>query len=98
MPTNWLQLDRPLLRYSAPVSLTIRSKSVRGINLSIWLNMLHDAFTSGLLRSGAGGFGDSPTPYTIGRPDVRILFWTAVKYAAETRHTHGPSVAGPMGR
>jgi hypothetical protein len=28
--------------------------------------MLHDAFTLGLLRLGAGGFGDSPAPYTFG--------------------------------
>jgi hypothetical protein len=33
--------------------------------LSIWLNMLHDAFTLGLLWLEAGGFGDSPTPYTF---------------------------------
>jgi hypothetical protein len=44
----------------------MRSKSVRGISLSIWLNMLHDAFTLGLLWSGSGGFGDSPLPYTFG--------------------------------
>ena len=44
----------------------MRSKSVRGMSLSIWLNMLHDAFTLGLLRSGAGGFGDSLAPYTYG--------------------------------
>jgi len=49
MATNWLQLERPLLRLSAPVSLTMRAKSVRGMSLSIWLNMLHDAFTLGLL-------------------------------------------------
>jgi hypothetical protein len=66
LPTHWLQLDKPLLRYSAPVSLTMRWKSVRGMSLSIWLNMLHDAFTLGLLRLEAGGFGDSPTPYTFG--------------------------------
>ena len=35
--------------------------------MSIWLNMLHDAFTLGLLRVGSGGFGDSPLPYTPGR-------------------------------
>ena len=28
--------------------------------------LFDDAFTLGLLRSGAGGFGDSPTPYTFG--------------------------------
>jgi len=36
--------------------------------------MLHDAFTLGLLRSGAGGFGDLPTPYTVGRPNVITCF------------------------
>jgi hypothetical protein len=38
----------------------------RGMSLSIWLNMLHEAFTLGLLRLEAGGFGDLPTPYTFG--------------------------------
>jgi len=36
--------------------------------------MLHDAFTLGLLQSGAGGFGDSPTPYTAGRSNVIFYF------------------------
>jgi hypothetical protein len=66
MPTNWFQLDKPLLRCSALVYLTIRSKSVRGMSLSIWLNMLHDAVMLGLLRSDTGGFGDSPTSSTFG--------------------------------
>src|ERR1051325_9386273 len=52
MPTNCAQLERPLLRYSAPVSFTIRSNSMRGISLSTWLNMLHDAFTLGLPSVG----------------------------------------------
>ena len=51
MPTNGLQLDNPLRRYSAPVSLTMRSKSVRGMRVSLWLNRLHDAVT------GGGSFG-----------------------------------------
>ena len=38
------------------------------MSLSIWLNMLHDAFTLGLSRLGAGGFGDSPTPYASDDP------------------------------
>ena len=42
----------------------MRSNSMRGINLSIWLNMLHDAFTLGLLRIGVDEFGRSPT-YTL---------------------------------
>ena len=66
MATNWFQLDSPLLRRSAFVALTRRLKSARGISLSIWLNMLHDAFTLGLLRLGNGGFGDSPMHYTSG--------------------------------
>jgi hypothetical protein len=52
----------------------MRSNSMRGISLSIWLNMLHDALTLGLLRSGTGGFGDSPIPYTFGCPNVIICF------------------------
>ena len=55
---NWLQLKSPLLRNSALVCLTMRSKSVRAMSLSIWLNMLHDVFTLGFLGSGVGGFGD----------------------------------------
>jgi hypothetical protein len=54
--------------------LTMRSNSMRGINLSIWLNMLHDALAMGLLRSGIGGFGDSPIPYTSGAPIVMSCF------------------------
>lgn len=51
----------------ACVRLTACSKSLREINLSIWLNMLHDALTLGLpWRGGAGGFGDSPEPYSAG--------------------------------
>ncbi len=38
---------------------------MRGINLSIWLNMLHDAFTLGLPRSGMAGLVIHlyPTPW-----------------------------------
>jgi hypothetical protein len=36
--------------------------------------MLHDAFTLGLLGMGAVGFGDSPTPYTVGRSNVMTCF------------------------
>ena len=50
-----------------PTGKSDEPNSVRGISLSIWLNMLHDAFTLGLLRVGSGGFGDSPLPYTPGR-------------------------------
>src|SRR5438067_10862327 len=63
----------PLAPRSAPVFCTSLSKSTRGTSLSIWLNMLHDAFTLGLLRLGPGGFGDSPVPYIEGRPNVMNL-------------------------
>jgi len=46
-------------------SLTMRSNSMRGINLSIRLNMLHDALTMGLLRSDAVGFSDSSPAYGL---------------------------------
>ena len=61
VPTRQLLAAR-----SAFVALTRRLKAARGISLSIWLNMLHDAFTLGLLRLGNGGFGDSPMHYTSG--------------------------------
>src|SRR4249919_861271 len=70
MATNWLQLDSPFEAYSDLVCLTIRSKSMRGINLSIWLNMLHDALTVGLLWGGSDEFRRSPAPYTVGWPIV----------------------------
>lgn len=57
--------ESPLLRNSAFVPFTMRSTLLRGISLSILLNMLHDAFTLGFLGLGLGGFSDSPIPYTL---------------------------------
>jgi hypothetical protein len=47
----------------------MRSNSMRGISLSIWLNMLHDTFMFGLLRSGVDEFRRSPIPYTLECPN-----------------------------
>src|SRR5712691_11845422 len=47
------------------------------MSLSIWLNMLHDALTLSLLRSGKSESGNSPLPYTrIAQRNK--LFWTRV--------------------
>jgi hypothetical protein len=92
-----------LLRYSAPVSFTMRSKSVRGISLSIWLNMLHDAFTLGLLRLRFGGFGHSPIPYTQGFPNVISCLgqeWALLVKSANmnTPNQSSPRTLGPLRR
>ena len=54
--TNWLQLDR-LLWYSITVSLTMHSKSLRGMSGGTLLNMLSDAFALVFLESGKRVFG-----------------------------------------
>lgn len=60
------QTRQPLAAALRPRLLDDALKVGRGVSLSVWRNMLHDVFRLGPLRSGAGGFGDSPMPYTFG--------------------------------
>src|SRR4051794_26786161 len=54
--------------------------------------MLHDAFTLGLLRLGAGGFGDSPATYTPGWPNV-----IRVSDKSESDPSFGSAMRPPRG-
>src|SRR5258705_6319844 len=76
--TNCPQLENPFAACSARVSLTIRSNSIRGNSLSIWLNMLHDAFTLGLLGSDRCAFGDAPATLHLRMAQLHFLFRTRV--------------------
>jgi len=78
MATSRPQLENAFAPFCAPVVLTMLSKSVRGISLSIWLNMLHDAFTLGLLfRSGRVGLPIHHYPTLLDGP-TPFLSWTTV--------------------
>src|SRR4249920_665027 len=96
MATNWLQLDSPFEAYSDLVCLTILSKSMRGTNLSIWLNMLHDALTVGLPRCGSDEFRRSPAPYTVGWPIVISRLGQEWSRASSPGWTFPSSVERPL--
>ncbi len=84
-PRTGSNSENPFAAYSALVCLDHALKlNTCGTSLRIWLNMLHDALTLGLLRSRSGGFGDftstlhlrdGPTSYPVLDESVHVFYF-----------------------